>query len=68
MIRSFGGPEGFIQSWQGCLERDLARGGFAALRHLEAVLRLVQHCEAKRPDYSRLSDDELHALAERYAD
>ena len=63
LIRCFGGLEGFTTAWQACLEADLARGGFAALRHLEAVLRLVQHCEGNRPDYSQFTDEQLQELA-----
>ena len=63
MVRSFGGPDSFANEWQVCLHRDLARGGYAALRHLEAMLRLIQHCEAHRPDYSQFSDEELLAMA-----
>lgn len=48
MIRGFGGPEGFAKAWTACLRRDLDRGGFAALRHLEATIRLVQHCEGEQ--------------------
>jgi hypothetical protein len=65
MIRGFGGPEGFAKAWTACLRRDLSRGGFAALRHLEATIRLIQHCEANRPDYRSMSDEELLALASR---
>jgi hypothetical protein len=63
MVRSFGGPDSFANEWQACLQRDLARGGYAALRHLEAMLRLIQHCEAHRPDYSQFSEEELLAIA-----
>jgi len=63
MVRSFGGPDSFANEWQACLQRDLARGGFAALRHLEAMLRLIQHCEGYRPDYSQFSEEELLAMA-----
>ena len=63
LIRCFGGLEGFTVAWKGLLDADLARGGFAALRHLEAVLRLVHHCEHDRPDYSQLTDEQLQELA-----
>jgi hypothetical protein len=66
MMQGFGGPQGFVQAWKGCLEQDLARGGFLAMRHLEAVIRLVQHLEDARPDYSRMSDEELNEFAGRY--
>jgi hypothetical protein len=63
MVRGFGGPDGFATAWQAILRRDLERGGFAALRHLEATLRLIQHCEGNRPDYSQFSEQELLAMA-----
>jgi hypothetical protein len=59
LIGCFGGLEGFTTGWRACLEADLARGGFAALRHLEAVLRLVQHCEEDGPDYRRWTEEQL---------
>jgi len=62
LIRCFGGLEGFTVAWKGRLDVDLAKGGSAALRHLEAVLRLVHHCEEDRPDYSQMSDEELEAM------
>lgn len=63
LIGCFGGLEGFTTAWRACLEADLARGGFAALRHLEATLRLIQHCEPSRRDYQLMPDEELLALA-----
>jgi len=66
LIRCFGGLEGFTVAWKGRLDADLAKGGSAALRHLEAVLRLVRHCEEDRPDYSQMSDEELEAIVASY--
>jgi len=62
LIRCFGGLEGFTVAWKRRLDADLAKGGSAALRHLEAVLGLVRHCEEDRPDYSQMSDEELEAM------
>ncbi len=62
MVQGYGGAEGFLNAWVACLNRDLGRGGFAALRHLEATLRLIQHCETQRPDYRKMSDEELLAI------
>ena len=61
MVRGFGGTEGFTREWKNCLHQDLNRGGFAALRHFEAVVRLIQHGEETRPDYSQMTDDALEA-------
>jgi hypothetical protein len=62
IIRGYGGTEGFAKAWIYCLSQDLRRGGFAALRHLEATIRLIQHCEDSKPDYSRMSDQELKQM------
>ena len=62
MVAGYGGTEDFANAWLRCLERDLETGGVAALRHIEAVIRLVQHCEEDRTDYSRMSDEELEAM------
>lgn len=61
-VRGYGGAEGFARAWIACLHGDLQRGGFAALRHLEATMRLIQHCEEDRPDYSQMSEAELEAI------
>jgi len=66
MVGGYGGAEGFANAWLSCLHGDLDRGGLAALRHLEATLRLIQFCEQNRPDYSRMTDEELMELASRY--
>ena len=62
VVRGYGGAEGFARAWIACLRGDLQRGGFAALRHLEATIRLIQHCEQERPNYSQMSDEELEAM------
>ena len=62
IVRGYGGSEGFVRAWIACLHGDLLRGGFAALRHLEATMRLIQHCEQDRPDYSQMSDEELEVM------
>lgn len=61
VVRGYGGAEGFARAWIACLHRDLQRGGSAALRHLEATIRLIQHCEQDKPDYRQMSDEELEA-------
>lgn len=67
MVQGYGGMEGFVQAWLRCLEADLERGGLAAVRHLEAVIRLIQHCESSRPNYAQMTDAELESLAEALA-
>lgn len=62
VVRGYGGAEGFAKAWIACLHGDLQRGGFAAIRHLEATIRLIQHCEQDRPDYSQMSDEELETM------
>jgi hypothetical protein len=64
VVRGYGGAEGFARAWIACLRGDLQRGGWAALRHLEATIRLIQHCEQDRPDYRQMSDEELEAMLE----
>jgi hypothetical protein len=63
LVGCFGGLEGFTAAWRACLEADLARGGYTAIRHLDAVLRLVQHCETMPRPVSEMSDEELLRLA-----
>lgn len=67
VVRGYGGAEGFARAWITCLHGDLKRGGFAALRHLEATVRLIQHCEQDRPDYSQMSEQELLSLVDSLA-
>jgi hypothetical protein len=45
VVRGHGGAGGFARAWITCLRGALPRGGFAALRHLEATIQLIQHCE-----------------------
>jgi len=59
MARRFGGTAGFLDAWQRTLDKDLAKGGIAALRHLSAILRLTQYCEQNKPNYGAMSDEEL---------
>lgn len=44
----------------------MAKGGFAALRHMEAVRRVVQHCEVQRPAYSQLADEQFQQLSDGF--
>jgi hypothetical protein len=55
----FGGLKGIAEAWGRSLDQDLGRGGYAAFRHLEAILRLTQYCEQNRPDYGAMTDEEL---------
>jgi hypothetical protein len=59
LVRRFGGISGFMDTWTASIGRDLQRGGYAAFRHIECVLKLTQYCERNRPDFSRFTDDEL---------
>ncbi len=65
MVRGYGGAERFCAAWLACLNRDLERGGLAALKNLEATLRLIQVCENQKPDYRHMSEEELISLADR---
>jgi len=62
MVRGFGGINGFQEAWASVLDRDLQKGGFAALRHIEAVIRLVQYCEANKTNYRQMTDEQLMEL------
>ncbi len=59
MAARFGGVEGIVEHWQRSLDIDIARGGYAAFRHLAAIMRLTQYCEQNKPDYGGMSDEEL---------
>ena len=48
-----------MDAWQRTLDKDLAKGGIAALRHLSAIMRLTQYCEQNKPNYGAMSDEEL---------
>lgn len=59
MVERFGGVNGIVEVWGRCFERDRHVGGYATLRHVQAVLRLTEYCEQNRPDYGAMSDEEL---------
>lgn len=61
MASQFGGVAGIVQAWRRSLDKDLAKGGYPAFRHLAAILRLSQYCEQNKPDYSAMSDEELES-------
>ena len=45
MIEKFGGINRLCEVWKDLLDGDLKRGGLAGMRHMEAVVRLLQHCD-----------------------
>ena len=59
MSQRFGGMDGIIEAWQQSLDNDLQQGGYAAFRHISAMIRLLQYYEENKPDYSTMSDEEL---------
>jgi len=59
MAARFGGVDGIVEHWHRSLDTDLAKGGFAAFRHLAAILRLSQYCEQNKPNYGAMSDEDL---------
>lgn len=61
MASRFGGVTGIIEAWHQSLDKDLAKGGFAAFRHLAVMLRLTQYCERNKPDYGAMTDEELES-------
>ena len=59
MVERFGGLKGIAEAWSRSLDQDLGRGGYAAFRHLEAILRITKYCEQNRPSYGAMTDEEL---------
>lgn len=59
MIESFGGTQGFVAAWICYHERAMKEGGIAAMRCFQSVIRLVQYCEANRPQPIAMTDEEL---------
>ncbi len=59
MAHRFGGMDGIIEAWQQSIDKDLEQGGYAAFRHISAMIRLLQYYEENKPDYSTMSDEEL---------
>ena len=57
----FGGLDGLVEAWQQSMSKDLERGGFAAFRHIAALVRLLQYTEDNKPNYGAMSDEELES-------
>ena len=55
----FGGLDGLVEAWHHCLDTDLERGGYAAFRHIAALVRLLQYNEGNKPNYGAMSDEQL---------
>lgn len=64
LVHAGGGLDALAAVWHQTMRKDLARGGQAGLRHLEAMIRLIQHCDARRPDPRKMTDAELDRLAQ----
>ncbi len=45
MIEKLGGINRLCKVWKDLLDEDLKRGGLAGMRHMDAVVRLLQHCD-----------------------
>ena len=48
MIEKFGGINRLCKVWKDLLDEDLKRGGLAGMRHMDAVVRLLQHCDDQK--------------------
>ncbi len=59
MAALFGGVDGIVEHWHRSLDEDLEKGGYAAFRHLSAIVRLNQYCEQNKPNYGAMSDEDL---------
>jgi hypothetical protein len=67
MVRTFGGVDAFCTAWADRLRHDLDGGGYAALRHLEAILRLSQYCaERRHRAVQDMTDAELEEAVAAY--
>ncbi len=63
MVERYGGINRLVDLWMACMRRDLEKGKVAGVRHIALIARLIQCSQDKRPDYSRLTDDELRLAA-----
>ena len=63
MVERCGGVNRLVDIWMACMQRDLEKGGRAGVRHIALIMRLIQCCQDKGPDYSLLTDDELRLAA-----
>lgn len=70
MVAAFGGPQRFLARWTRQAAAELPKGGLAAFRHLDAILRLIRYSDQRAADRVRsegawlrsLSDTELESL------
>ena len=63
MVQHLGGADAFLDVWRNCIDRDLAKGGLPAFRHLAVLLKFMDYCEPEPVDYSTMSDEELMDMA-----
>ena len=59
MIDRFGGVDGFTQQWFSVWQTDRAKCRAKCFSHVAAILRLVEFVDDHKPDYRKLTDDEL---------
>ena len=59
MITHFQGVDGFVKQWFAVWETDQAKGRAKCFAHVAAILRLVEFVDDHKPDYGKLTDDEL---------
>jgi hypothetical protein len=66
MIQSFGGVQGLVDTWTEQINRVLSEkpGSKKALDFFLAIMRMIEFCDANRPDVSELSDEDLQREAE----
>jgi hypothetical protein len=70
MVAAFGGPQRFLARWTQQVAAELPKGGLAAFRHLDAILRLIRYSDQRAADRVQaegtwlrsLSDTELESL------
>lgn len=64
MLTKLGGPEGFMAAWIRQAEVDLAKGGLAGFRHLDALMQLLLHCEQMQDGRRHSAVARLRAMSD----
>lgn len=62
LVSAFGGLDRLLVHWITQAEADMKKGGLAAFRHLDAVLRLMRHCEDMSADLARAERERIRTM------
>ena len=60
LLSRFGGVDGFVQAWHDYFKTARNKGGYATLRCLESVIRMMEYCDENESKAEILSEEELH--------